>query len=666
MGIKEERKMTAATLFKLLPTQILLSLASAANGFISSYFASNYVGVSAMGAVGLFFPLMALMIAIGMMLMSGSVVLCGKYMGQNDQEKLNNAFSMDIMVSVAAGCILTALFLAAGLFGLTGFLTSDPVVRPIFNRYLMGQAAGAIPLILGNQLMSFLSLENKPKYTTAASVVCVAVNFLLDMLFLKVLHMEVMGLAIANALAMWAMVAVELHYYLSGKSIMKFSMKNPDFSVVKQIVMTGLPGAASQGYQALRALIVNRLLEIFVGAVGVSALAAVNNYMSLFFAIPVGMQSVSRMLMSVSIGEEDRRTLTNVMFVMFAAFVPIMCAVVAVIIMCADPLTMFLFRDPADPVYGLTVSGLRILPICMPFSLIVMHFMSYDQAMDKKGILNIIALLDGVVCVAGFTALLIRPLGMNSVYVANILNGVVTVAVIVIYACIMNRHFPRNLEELMVIPADFGAPEDMRIDISVESMEDVVTVARRIHYFALERGVDRRRAYCAALAMEEMAGLIVTYGFPLDRQKNTISVRVAYKGEVSTEGAAKSAPMRMMNHAHKRLRLVDKDGSGDAAVSREESIATAAVREGSGAAAVSREEVLAAGQDVPADDAAVMTGDVIMRIKDNCKPYDLRTVEDLIGDEDKVSNIGVRMVMQMAKKVEYQNILGLNALTIRI
>ena len=73
----------------------------------------------------------------------------------------------------------------------------------------------------------------------------------------------------------------------------------------------------------------------------------------------------------------------------------------------------------------MTVWGMRILPLCMPMSIICMHFTCFGQASGKQGLVHVLALLDGVVDVAVFTALLIRSLGMNSVYAANVLNGVV-------------------------------------------------------------------------------------------------------------------------------------------------------------------------------------------------------------------------------------------------
>ena len=121
----------------------------------------------------------------------------------------------------------------------------------------------------------------------------------------------------------------------------------------------------------------------------------------------------------------------------------------------------------------MTVWGLRILPLCMPLSIICMHFTCYGQASDKQGLVHVLGLLDGVICVAGFTALLIRSVGVNSVYIANILNGTVTTLVVIGYAWLKKKRFPRNMDELMVVPDDIGAPENARMDLSVGSMEGV-------------------------------------------------------------------------------------------------------------------------------------------------------------------------------------------------
>ena len=582
-------KMITKLLFRLLPVQILLAAVGAVNGIVSSFFASNFVGTDAMSAVGLYSPLNMLVTSVGAILVGGSVILCGKYMGQNRQDRMHNVFSLNLVLTFLIAAIFTVLFLIMGLFGLTGFFTKDEAVRPLFNSYLMGQSIGILPMMLGSSFSAFLSLENKGKRSLIASIIYIAVNILLNFIFVKQLRMEAFGLALASALGMWVFMLIQAQFYLSGKSHLRFSAKKLDWKESREILHIGLPGALSNIYQTARGLIVNGLLGSFVGSAGISAFAAANNLLGIVWAIPVGMLAVSRMMISVSVGEEDRRTLTDIMRVMFRRFIPLMCAVCAAIILAAVPLTRIFFRDPAEPVYMMTVWGLRILPLCMPLSIIYMHFNCYGEASGKHGLVHLLSALDGVVCVAGFTALLIRPIGMNSAYIANVLNGAVTTLVIVGYAWLKNKRFPGNMEQLMVIPESFGAAESERMDMSVGSMEEVVRIAEQVQKFCLERGVDARRAYLSGLSMEEMAGNIVDHGFTKDKKRHSVDVRVVHKGD-----------------------------------------------------------------------------DVILRIKDDCVPFDPGERQKLAEGEDITKNIGIRMVFRIASEVKYQNILGMNVLTIRI
>ena len=586
---KANARILTKLMFRLLPIQITLAAVGAVNGIVSSFFATNFVGVDAMSAVGLYSPMQMLITGVSLTISGGSVILCGKYLGQNQQKKLQNVFSLSLIVTSLLAVLFFVLFLILGLFDLTGFLTGDETVRPLFNRYLLGQSIGVFPLLIGNLLPAFLSMENKGKRTMQASLIYIGVNVLLNFLFVQLLHWEAFGLALASSLGLWVFFAVEAEYFLSGKSHLRLTARALEWAETIAIVKTGLPGAASNNYQTLRSFLLNKMIVAVVGSVGISAFAAANNLLGIVWALPSGMLAVSRLMMSVSIGEEDRQTLTDVMRVMFRRFLPLMGAVCALIILCAEPLTRIFYRDPADPVYMMTVWGLRLLPLCMPLSIIYMHFVCYGQASGKQGYVYLLSLLDGVVCVVAFAALTIRALRMNGVYLASFFNGIVTTLVIVGYAWLKKKRFPRSMEQLMVIPDGFGAPESERMDLSVRSMEGVVTVSQQIQSFCLAHGVDKRRAYLAGLSMEEMAGNIVEHGFGKDGKSHSVDVRVVHKDN-----------------------------------------------------------------------------DVILRIKDDCARFDPGEQQKLAEGDDVTKNIGIRMVFKIARDVQYQNMLGLNVLTIRI
>ena len=584
-----DSRMVTALLLRLLPVQILLASVSTVNGIVSGLFAGNLVGEAAMSAIALYSPIKLLMGALCALLFGGATILCGRYLGRNQQEKVQSLFSLDLFLAAAAGAAFSLFMVIVSSFHLSALMTHDAAVRVVFDRYLLGQAIGVLPYFLGRQLSAFLSMGNEIKLTTIASLIMIAVNALLNVLFVLVLHWGVFGVALASSIGNWAFFAVQVQYFLRKKGALKFTIRRISWRESGQVIKIGLPGAASTIYQSLLGIIVNGLITTYVGSAGLSAFAASDSILCFFWSVPAGMLAVSRMLLSISVGEEDRQTLTDVMRNLFRCFVPLMCAVSLAIILLAVPFTRQFYRDPSAPVYLMTVRAFQILPLSMPLSVICMHFVCYGQVSDKQGLVHILSALDGIVCIAAFSALLIPRWGMNGWYIANVLNGVVTLLTILLYAVLKNRRMPRNMEELMVIPDSFGVEEKDRMDLTVRRMDEVVRVAEKVQLFCLEKGLDTHRAYLAGLAMEEMAGNVVGHGFHKDKKKHSVDIRVVYKD------------------------------SG-----------------------------------------------LLLRIRDDCRPFDPGERKKLTNPSDPVSNIGIRLVFQIAKEVEYQFILGLNVLTITI
>ena len=58
---------------------------------------------------------------------------------------------------------------------------------------------------------------------------------------------------------------------------------------------------------------------------------------------------------------------------------------------------------------------------------------------------------------------------------------------------------------------------------------------------------------------------------------------------------------------------------------------------------------------------------VVLRIKDDCIPFNPQEWYEMTSSgEDPAANVGIRLVYGLAEEVNYQNLLGLNVLTIRL
>ena len=576
--------------FRLLPIQILLAAIGAVNGTISSLFASNNVGAAAMGAIGIYNPINMVMNAMTSLLVLGSTIICGKFMGAQQMEKTQSVFSMDILVSVLFSAVSVALHLLAVAFGWMGLFTKDPEVLVYLNQYVLGRAIGILPFVLGQQLAAFLSLENRRKRTTVASVVFLVVNLVANYLFVAVWEMQAFGIALASSVGLVVFFGIELMHYFRRDAMMKLRFRGMALKDLGDIFKTGFPCALGDGYQAIRGLVVNSLLGIYAGSMGISAYTTALTFMGLFWAIPGAMANVTRMLMSVSIGEQDRQSLTDVMRNMYRWCIPIMTVIAGILTVLAVPITRLYYHDPTQEVFGMTVWGIRLMPVVMPLALPSMAAFAYGQASGKQGLVNVLSAFDGVVGVVLFSLILMPSMSLNGLYLAIILNSVAAGIIIVFgYSVLMNRRLPRTMDEFMVIPRGFGVSDKDRMDVSVHSMEDVVTVSARVSDFCRRKGIDGRRSYLAGLFLEEMAGNVVDHGFGKDGRKHSVDIRVVYKDD-----------------------------------------------------------------------------ELILRIKDDCIPFDPMERRNIMDPEDPMRNVGIRMVYAMASKVDHRNILGLNVLTLTL
>ena len=583
-----EYKLLSGLFFKLLPYQVLLLIITSVNGIVDSLYASNAIGQSAMSAIGLFGPLNHFLYAASIMFVSGSQVLYGRYLAR-DRSRINHLFTVLLATSGGLG-LLTAGLLTLGVStGATVLFVSTQPDLKMLNDYILGQAIGIPALIVGQQLFSFMSLENRRKWTMTASILCFVVNAVFDHLFVVVIPVDTFGLGLSTSLSEWVFLAALAVYYFMGKSEWKFSLKGCDWHIVPQIVKLGYSGALSRFVEMFRCLIVNFLILQYVGSVGVSSFAASNSVLAVCWPVIFGMVAVARMMYAISLGEEDRQSLVDITKIVLSRGLPIVLAMIAGLFLLAEPLTQLFYRDPADPVYRYTVMGFRLLPLCMPGSLWSLLYVPYAQGAEKKGIAVILPIVDGMVGVVVCSFFLIPAMQMNGLYLSNILNGPICAGIIAVGAWLSLKRFPRNLEDMLAIPGHIGVGPDERIDISVTSMEEVTSVSRRIGEFCGQRGIDARRSFFASLCMEEMAGNIVRHGFVKDRKQHSADIRVVHKGDR-----------------------------------------------------------------------------IILRIRDNCAAFDPSERLKTMQPKENGENVGIKLVYGIAEQVNYQNLLGLNVLTIRI
>ena len=156
-------------------------------------------------------------------------------------------------------------------------------------------------------------------------------------------------------------------------------------------------------------------------------------------------------------------------------------------------------------------------------------------------------------------------------------------------------------------------------------MEGVLSISREVVDFCRNHGVDEKRAFLSGLFLEEMAGNVYAHGFKKKPATKYIDIRLVLKPAAGSRPGGGQMDRHTDQQMNKQTGNLAGFHSGDQA-----------------------------------------WGDIILRIKDNAIPFNPAERKDMLDPDDPVKNIGIRMVYGSAREVQYQNMLGLNVLTILI
>ncbi len=571
----------------MLPVQILIFAMGSINSIVDGTMAGRFIGADAVGIIGLYFSMVNVMNAIGSVLLGGTTVLCGRYMGRGELQKTEGIFSLNLTVTFIVGLLLTALsVIVPGPIAV--ILGANQELKDGLMRYILGYAIGIVPMLLAQQIAAFLQMERQSKRGYVGIAGMIISNVTLDITLVGILKMGIWGLALATSISNIVYFLILVPYYFSARAQLRYGVKKILWRELTGLVKIGFPGAMLVFCLAIRGIVINRVLLRYSGNDGLSALSAFNMVSGFLIAYCLGNGSVVRMLISVFVGEEDIDSMKNTLKLVFTKALAVACVFTAFVLLISRFVVSIFFPDQTSNVYQLCHQLFIIYSLCIPLILVCQIFTNYLQAAGHNLFVNIQSAFDGFFSMV-IPALILAPvMGAMGVWLSNPIGIVLTILTVPVYALIFWKRVPRNMEEWMFLPPGFGVAKEDRMDISIRSLEEVSAASADIQAFCVRHDVDKKPSYYAALCLEEIAGNVVTHGFNADGKDHSLSTIVMFKN-----------------------------------------------------------------------------GDIVLRIKDDCVPFNPKEMAQLVKEEDS-DNIGIRMVMDIADDVDYRNMLGLNVLTVTI
>ncbi len=365
----EHKRMTESSVAKLiislsLPT-VLSQMITAFYNMADTFFVTR-LGDSAVGGVSIIFSVQSIIQAVGFGIAMGGGSLVSRKLGEKRDDDANMYASSAFFSSFLLGLALTFL----GLIDLEGMLYlfgSTDTILPYAKDYALIILLGAPIMCSSFVLNNLLRAEGKAVLATVGMTSGGLVNILLDPIFIFNLNMGVMGAALATVLSQCISFAVMMAIYLSGKSIIKLSVKSTSrkISDYVTIVKTGLPTVFRQGLGSLS----TTLLNIAASGYGDSAIAAVaiaNKLYMLFRSFVLGVGHGFQPVAGYNYGAGKPDRVKKAFWVATALGTAV--SVTAAVIMLLFPTQIIeLFKPETERVTELAARMLAFMGCALPF-----------------------------------------------------------------------------------------------------------------------------------------------------------------------------------------------------------------------------------------------------------------------------------------------------------
>ena len=382
------------------------------NGII----AGQGLGELALGAVNIVLPFSMVIIALSMLIGVGGANVYSFYKGKGDTGKANNIFCESLALLVIIGI---ALALAGFVFcgNLARFLGANEELLPSATAYLKWLVPFALPQMIVFGLIVFIRNDDAPRLVMAASITGAAVNVILDVVFILILHYGIEVVALTNGISVLIQGVIFIPHFARKKGMLRICKPDFHFDDVKRILSNGIASFLMEFWLSAISFSFNLALVHTVGTLGVSAYSIVNYVSALISMILVGVTQGAQPIMSFYHGKGDKKIFQHVyrLGVQTNTIAPIL--LVAGCIAFGGGIVS-LFRSGNPELTALTVHMLRLYPLGFIFAGPVLMNILFFQTTERNAFATLIAFLRCFGFVQVFLLLFMTLFGANGIYIS--------------------------------------------------------------------------------------------------------------------------------------------------------------------------------------------------------------------------------------------------------
>ena len=290
-------------LLKYAMPGIIAMTAMSLYNMVDSIFIGHGVGALALSGLTVAKPFMDICAAFGTLVGVGASSLVAIKLGEKDYRSANDILANVILLNILLGAII----MVVGLYWLDPILyafgASDATIAYAHD-YMEIILWGNIITHIYYGLNSMLRSVGHPRISMYATILAVALNVVLDPIFIFVLDMGVRGAALATIISQVVSVTVELIIFLNPKEVIHFhrGIWRLKRDITMRALGIGLAPFLMHMASCFVVIVLNNQLKRYGGDMAIATFGMTNRFMFFFSMIVMGIQQGMQPIVGYNFG----------------------------------------------------------------------------------------------------------------------------------------------------------------------------------------------------------------------------------------------------------------------------------------------------------------------------------------------------------------------------
>lgn len=472
----------------------------------------NFLGVEAVGAFGMVWPVVFFYGLIGGVIGGGTRNLYAGLIGQGKKKEANSLYTLTLLVTVilSAVIITVTLIFSEQIAVLLGAHGNNARLGPLVAEYLRGFVWEVPFFSLGALISPLIVIDSDFKRPAAArismSVVDVAADFAVVLFFDESMYL----IGFATAIAQMVYFAVLMTHFGRKDNMLGIDLSGicKPFRMMWDVLINGSANVMSSLSNTFGGLAVNHIFSLYVGSIYLSAYSVHKSVTSIFGIFYFGIADAVLTLSRLYYSEEDRRALGRLQKKAIRTGLFISLIVTVGVIVFSSPLARIFIGTDSSEAFVMAKQAVRCFAYSLPLFVLVYSFKNYLLGTGRIMAANVYVFLVEFCSLTAGVWIMVRLFGGSGAWLSTPFRLAVVLlgTYIFIMMCGNGKAFR---EKRLMLRKDFGVPPDRELYTTIYDLNGLTEAVDMAAAFCEDHAIDAQRAYIVSRCITELGEEVI-------------------------------------------------------------------------------------------------------------------------------------------------------------